>query len=788
MNLQRFNGYQKLESIKNSSILKNSYIKIFILGFCCAFCLFLPFLVVDGGFFLYAGDYNSQQIPFYMYVNNMIKQGKLDWSWATDLGTSMVNGYSFYLLGSPFFWLSCLFPYSWEPYVMPFLLMLKFATAALGAFCFLRRYAKDDNYAYIGAVLYAFSGFSIYNIFFNHFLEAVAFFPFLLWALDEFVINKRRGLFVAFVAVNLLNNYFFFIGQVVFLIIYFICKVVSGEYTVKIKEFILLAFESVLGCLCGIVLFIPNLISIVQNPRTIRTASGFGFWVYGKVQQYFAITMSAFFPPESPYDPNLFTEGSIKWTSMSAFVVLGGLFGYFVFHRFFKKSAFTRIFTCCIIFAFVPVLNSSFYAFNSSYYARWYYMPLLILAAMNIQSFTLCKKKIFFGLKRVAVITAIFCIFALTPTETADGAFKLGLQEVTPLFWLYFAIAAFSIYLTFILVHNYRENPKYPQKLLMGALSIIMTFGIVHMSVVKLPQMDNDANYIRQNYDVLDTFSLFDDGDNYRVDAYQCYNNIGLYVDQPVIHFFNSTVTPSIMEFYPYVDVKRDVSSKPEQDNYALRSLLSVKYIIMPTHEYDNFVKKGYNIIYSEYMVTEPYQVLVNDYHIPMGFTYDYFATQEQMDAVPQASRSKAMLKALLVDTEIIDRYKLSLEQISDSKLKDCTFDAYTIDVDNRKSESCHYFKQTSDGFVSNIQMRKANLVFYSVPYDEGFTAYVNGNKTEIIKAQNGLCAVYAPAGDNVITFTYKTPGLKTGIILNCAGLGIYIIYLLLILKKKVKI
>ena len=777
-----------MERIKNNSLLKNSYVKIFILGFFCAFCLFLPFLVIDKGLFLYAGDYNSQQIPFYMYANNMIKQGNLDWSWATDLGTSMVNGYSFYLLGSPFFWLSCLFPYKWEPYVMPYLLMLKFATAALGAFCFLRRYAKDDNYAYIGAVLYAFSGFSVYNIFFNHFLESVAFFPFLLWSLDEFVLKKRRGTFVFFVAINLLNNYFFFIGQVVFLFIYFICKVTAGEYNIKIKEFLLLAFESVLGCLCGIVLFVPNLLSIVQNPRTIRNAEGFAIWIYSKVQQYFSIVMSAFFPPESPYAPNLFTDANVKWTSMSAFVVLGGMFGFFIFFRYFRKNAFTKIFLCCIVFALVPILNSSFYAFNRSYYARWFYMPILILAAMNMQSFALCRKMINFGLKRVAVITALFCVFALTPTENSDGTFKLGLQDVTPLFWLYFIIAIFSIYLTFVLVQNYRSKPKYTQKLLMGALSIIMAFGIVHMAVVKLPQMDNDRNYLKQNYDMLDTFSLFDDEADYRVDAYQCYNNLGLFLNKPVIQFFNSTVTPSIMEFYPYVDVKRDVSSKPELDLYALRSLLSVKYVVMPTHEYEHFKKDGYDITYSVYMVSEPYRVMLNNHYIPFGFTYDYFATQEQMDNVSQQNRSKAMLKALLVDEAVVDRYKLSMEQISDSVLRDSSFDAFVRDVEILKGESSYYFEQTSDGFVSNIMLHKANLVFYSVPYDEGFTAYVNGNETEIIKVHNGLCAVYAPAGDNEIVFSYKTPGLECGIFLNLAGLGIYIIYLILIFKKKVKI
>ncbi|MBR5251497.1 MAG: YfhO family protein [Oscillospiraceae bacterium] len=777
-----------MKTLNDKNILKNPYIRVFILGFICALCLFLPFLVVDKGFFMYAGDYNSQQIPFHMYLNNIIKQGNLDWSWATDLGTSVVNGYSFYILGSPFFWLSCLFPYRWEPYVMPFLLMLKFAVATLGAFCWMRRYSKSDRFACIGALLYAFSGFSVYNIFFNHFLEVVALFPFMLWALDEFMLEKRRGLFVVFVALNLVNNYFFFIGQVVFLFIYFICKVAAGEYLFRIREFFLLAFESVLGCLCGIVLFVPNLISIVQNPRSIRSAEGFGLWMYSRVQQYFAIALSAFFPPESPYAPHLFTDASVKWTSMTAFVVLGGLFGYFVFLRHLRKSAFTKIFSVCIVFAFVPILNSSFYAFNSSYYARWYYMPVLILAAMNMHSFTMKKEMILPALKKVAILTAAFCVFALTPSKGDDGEFVLGLQEETALFWLYFIVAAASIAVAIAIVKIYHGKADYSQKLMCGTLALVMLFGIVHMSVVKLPQVDNDKNYIRQNYDVLDTFDLYDDGRDYRVDAYQCYNNLGLYLDIPVIQFFNSTVNPSIMEFYPYVDVKRDVSSKPEYENYALRSLLSVKYIVMPTHEYGYFTDDGYDNIYSEYMVTEPYQVLKNDYFIPMGFTYDYFITPEQMENINQQYRSKVMLKALMVEGDVVDRYKLSLEQLPNEMMRDYSFDAYCEDVDSRKTQSSYYFEMTKDGFESAIKLDQPNLVFYSVPYDEGFTAYVNGVESEVIKVHNGLCAVYAPAGDNHIVFSYRTVGLGAGIALNCAGIVIYAVYLLLIYKKKVKI
>ena len=119
--------------IKNT-LKQNFYLKAFLLGFLTAFCLFIPFLVVDKGFFTYAGDFNSQQIPFYMYMVRMVQSGNLKWGWAIDLGSSVITSYSFYLLGSPFFWLACLFTYKAKPYLMPFLLMLKFAVGSLGAF------------------------------------------------------------------------------------------------------------------------------------------------------------------------------------------------------------------------------------------------------------------------------------------------------------------------------------------------------------------------------------------------------------------------------------------------------------------------------------------------------------------------------------------------------------------------------------------------------------------------------------------------------------------------------
>lgn len=764
---------------------QNSYIKIFIIGFLCAFVLFLPFLILDKGFFLYAGDYNSQQIPFYTYMVNMVRQGNLNWSWATDLGSSFINSFSYYGLGSPFFWLMCLFPHTAVAYILPFFNMLKFAVAALGAFCFLRRYAKNDSYAYIGAIVWAFSGFNIYNIFFQ-FLDAIALFPFLLWSLDEFIYNRRRGLFVLFVALNLLTNYFFFFGNVIFLCIYFVCKVICKEYKISIKEFINLFFESVLGCLCGIVFALPSVAEVLFNPRSTRFADGFGLWIYNKAQQYFAIAMSAFYPPDVPYNANMFTDANIKWSSLSAFLVLGGMFGFFIFLKYFKKSAFTKIFICCIIFAFVPVLNSSFYAFNRNYYARWFFMPLLILAAMNMQSFALDRSKIFYGLKITAILTAVFCIFALTPSEK-DGVFKLGLQKNTAEFWLHFFISALCIYITFLIVYNFKRSSKYTSVLLIGAIVSAWIFGGVHMAFTKLPQLNNDADYKAENYDTISEFSAYDTKD-FRIDDFNSYTNLGMFWDKPSIEYFSSTVNPSIMEFYPYVGVKRDVKSNPNHANYALRSLLSVKYMLMPHHELEKFKESEYNIIYDVVGEKGPFTILQNRYFIPMGFVYNNYVTYEQLDRVDKEKRSHILLRALLVDDNIIDKYKLGLEPLDDSLLDDFSFESYRQDVFNRIISCDSNFKQTPNGFICNIKLAQPNLVFFSVPYDKGFTATVNGNNSEIYKVQNGLCAVYAPNGESEIIFSYQTPYLKQSVILNIIGLCVYIIYLIYIFKKKEKI
>ena len=160
--------------------VKEKYFMAFGLAFIVACALFVPYIIWDKGYFIFYGDFNAQQIPFYKLAHAAVRNLDIGWSFGTDLGSNFVSSYSFYLLGSPFFWLTIPFPNDFVPHLMGPLLILKFSFASLTAYAYITRFVKNKNYAVLGAFMYAFSGFSVYNIFFNHFHEAIIFFPLLL--------------------------------------------------------------------------------------------------------------------------------------------------------------------------------------------------------------------------------------------------------------------------------------------------------------------------------------------------------------------------------------------------------------------------------------------------------------------------------------------------------------------------------------------------------------------------------------------------------------------------------
>lgn len=770
---------------------RTCYWQVFGLCLALAAVLFVPHCIIDGvtgGFFHYAGDFNDQMIPFYAYANDFIKQGG-SFSWATDLGSGFVNAYSYYCLGSPFFWLTMLIPARWMPFTMVPMLCLKFAVAGGGAYLWMRRWVRSEEWSIIGGVLYAFCGFNLYNIFFFFFLDAPALFPYMLASLDDAVLDGKRGRFPFWAALNLLNNYFFFAGQAVFLIVYFVCMCVSGRYRLSLRLFGLLAFETVLGCAMGCVLLIPAALSLVQNPRTIDPFTGYGYLVYGKAQQYLAILYSAFMMPDAPYLTDMFNEGITKWTSLTVYLPVVGIVAGLAFCRVWRRHPFTRILKVCVVCAFVPVLNSAFYALNSSYYARWFYMPILILCAasvMALQTESVRETEIPRALSLAALVTLSAAAFALVPNKDEDGNFVLGVVDNQYRFWGLFAVSILGVGLFVLILRRGLRHPRrFSSSLLAGILGFTFLYGTVHVSMAKYGQWEHDLDYPAETWgDVEELNAELPDDGFYRLDAYECYNNMGVWLDKSCIQCFHSTVAPHILEFYPTVGVTRDVSSKPDVDLYALRGLLSVRYTLVPEDKASDWEEKmtqSWALVSS----TDHYDIYENQDWVPMGFTYDYYITAEQFERVPEDERAQVLMKALLLTDDQIESWAGLLQRLPEEMLEQRDYETYVQDCAQRRSSGVTGFTATRTGFSALSSQEKETLVFFSVPYDDGFTATVNGQQTPILKVDNGLMAVPVPAGESEIVFTYHTPGLGLSVPVSLGALGVYAVYLAVLRRRK---
>lgn len=761
-------------------------VKSFIWALLLASAIFVPLMIYNGGYFVFLGDFNVQQIPFYRHAHDMIRSGNFFWDWQTDLGANFIGSYSFYLIFSPFFWLTLPFPSDFVPHLMGPLLILKTACAALSAYLYIKRFVADRNWAVFGSILYAFSGFMTFNIFFNHFHEPCIFFPLLLVSLEELVENNRRGFFAAMVAVNCLVNYWFFIGEAVFVILYVAVRISCGGWNCSFGKFCAIAFESVLGVLIAAVGLLPSVLALMGNPRTgwDTLLTGWNMWIYGWNQRLPAILQSFFFPPELPSRPNFFPDMGAKWSSLSAWLPLFSSIGAIAYCRVKKRTFVKRLIVISMVMSLIPILNSVFVLFSQSYYARWFYMPVLMLciataAALSERNAPEMRFSLASSWRYVAFITLFFILaIGFSPSKVKEEI-KIGLYGDQLGFWLLSAAALLCLLLTALLFFGVRSRAFYRVSSILLSL-VIVVFTTGYLCSGKSSKATDDAflaNTVNGRGEI--AAALPDDGIFARSDLYHCGDNLGMFWDLPNIQAFHSIVPASIMEFYPEIGVKRDVSSKPSTDYPSLRPFLSVRWLFIPQNDKEQSPMPGYRY----YDTRLGYHIYENEDFLPMGFVYrsGFNMEGESWSMLDQDDKVRAMLLSLGLPPEALERNRDLLEEdFSDSyNLPSLTDSSYRERLEELRSEACESFSIDADGFSAASRLDSPAMLFFSVPYDRGWSAWVNGSPARIEKANIGFMAVRVPAGESIIRFEYRTPGLYEGAVISAGALLLLLLYLL---------
>ncbi len=181
-----------------------------------ALLMSLVVLIMEDWTIPLGGDYVQQQIPFYTngYDDwwHFLKTGEFPlWDSNTVLGVNNIGANSFYYFLNPFFLPILICPRGLIPQGLAILMILKMALAGITFRAYLKYLGVEEKTARIFAIAYAFCGWNLYYMWFNHFMEVVVMFPLVLLGIEKVLKEKKPWTLMMALFVLGLANYFFLV-------------------------------------------------------------------------------------------------------------------------------------------------------------------------------------------------------------------------------------------------------------------------------------------------------------------------------------------------------------------------------------------------------------------------------------------------------------------------------------------------------------------------------------------------------------------------------------------------
>lgn len=93
----------------------------------------------------------------------------------------------------------------------------------------------------------------------------------------------------------------------------------------------------------------------------------------------------------------------------------------------------------------------------------------------------------------------------------------------------------------------------------------------------------------------------------------------------------------------------------------------------------------------------------------------------------------------------------------------------------NQGMEVTKYEDQKIEGHITAV---KDGILMISVPYDEGWTIYANGEKMDTYPLIGGLMGIDLPEGEYQIKMVYHCPGLLTGFVTTLLGILLFTVFI----------
>lgn len=715
-------------------------------------------------------DTENVYYPFYLSLAHKMGQHDFSlWSFQDGMGRNMLSHQTD--LGSVFTWIACLSGVSGIKYALGYLQMLKILLSGFLCWIYLSGFSFSKPAKVLASYIYAFNGFMMLWGQHYFFGNASVYIALMLIAIERSFQARQGYVFTVLVTfVVLCNSYYLGYMILLFAGVYALFRCFHlysrGEIRIAAKKLGGLLCSVLIGGCMSAFLFLPSVALVLGTSTRISSSMGIvdkllmyltnqydGETFLGILSRLFSNNLMGsndFTGPMNYYElPQYF------FTCLNCFVLI--LFAFELVLRWREQKKQSVLYLIELLLAGFTVVNplcslvlngfvSSFFRFT------FLFMPLLALCYAQILDRlihgTLKYANVEISIACFVSVTLLAAVIFKTNTASRDG-------ELTGMLCLLVIIG-------FSLIALYLQTVKQPgvmRSLCLIGMTVLVLFNVTWESYMStcVRTLSSDIKpflYAQDpNEDVAAALEKLNEQDESFFRVEKTFSDVAIYNDSQVEGYYgissynsvqNSNVVAFVEQFCP--DLILGPASYYHRfaqiyDNTEIASLLGVKYIF----SYDDLSEISEYEYLDSYGKMKVYQNTGTENigrFFASAVSYDQFQAMEDPDQLE------------LCETLILNELSqpVTVESTGVSQV--------TIQMPDNSSRVEGTVEAAQDGWV-----------FLAIPYENGWSAFVDGQEAELLQADIGFMALAVSEGTHSITLQYRTPYLTEGILISCAGL-----------------
>lgn len=770
-------------------------------------------------------DMYHQYAPFFSELWNKLRHGEgLTYSWDIGMGTNFTALYAYYL-ASPSNWFIVLFPQKYMIEIMNVIIILKLCLSSLTFTYYISKHfnTRKCTIALFG-MFYALSGFVAAYSWNIMWLDCLVLLPLIILGLERLVNENRCFLYCITLGLCIYTNYYIAIMVCISVVLYFIVLMAAYKGTrrpvIYVKKFLNFAIYSLLAGGLAACLLLPEFYAF-----TLSASNNIEF--PKKLSLYFSIlnivTRHLINVPVHlglDHYPNIYC---------SVAVLL--LFPLYVMDK--KVDLREKIGKSALVLIFLTAFNLNIpnfiwhgFHFPNSLPCRQSFIYVFFLLAMCYEALSHLKSmttKQLGGALWIAIGILLFIEQVFTVDETYD-------------FTIVYIRGAFILVYALIMLIHLKHEFKVPV-IIFIAFSLCIIECTINMDSTGIGTTSRSSYLL--DYDAVKTVTQTvadDDSSFYRMDKKfgSRSNNDGAWHNYHSISTFSSTSNGAMEEFFGELGFEHSFNAyKYNGATLVTESLFSVKYAISnriltesPLRSYytgsdgEFIYKNNYTLPIGFMTYNDPYgweadsandagienqnSLIKNLTGISNVFTLTYEnATDASFEVKPvkaghlymivrntscdtvtaTINSSEYTYKDLKKGGTIIDLgYATPDDIIVISGDTSMNASVYTLESSRfieafniLNNNSLNVSEFTNNKITGTVNASKDATLICSIPYDNGWSVYIDGKKAETNDIYGALISVNVPAGDHTVTLKY----MPVNFILGCIITSLCIIILI---------